>query len=59
MPEITAETVEATVGALVLPRANRAGARNQALAGSRPRLSGITLETLGDPTVVTNGTFAL
>ncbi|WP_326953248.1 hypothetical protein [Amycolatopsis sp. NBC_01286] len=59
MPEITAETVEATVGALVLPRANRAGARNRALAGARPRLSGITLETLGDPTVVTNGTFAL
>ncbi|WP_328648333.1 hypothetical protein OHS58_12700 [Amycolatopsis sp. NBC_00348] len=59
MPEITAETVEATVGALVLPRANRAGARNQALAGARPRLSGITVETLGDPTVVTNGTFAL
>ena len=58
MLEITAETVEATVGALVLPRANRAGSRNQALAGTRPRLSGITLETLGDPTVVTNGTFA-
>lgn len=59
MPEITAETVEATVGALVLPRANRAGARNQALAGARPRLAGMTLDTLGSPTVVTNGTFAL
>ncbi|MFJ1759581.1 hypothetical protein ACIOD2_04640 [Amycolatopsis sp. NPDC088138] len=59
MPEITAETVEATVGALVLPSANRSGARNQALAGSRPRLSGVTLDTLGTPTVVTNGTFAL
>ncbi|MEU0796375.1 hypothetical protein ABZ342_40465 [Amycolatopsis sp. NPDC005961] len=59
MPEITTETVEATVGALVLPRANRCGIRNQALAGTRPRLSGMTLETLGGPTVVTNGTFAL
>jgi hypothetical protein len=59
MPEITAETVESTVGALVLPRANRSGARNQALAGTRPRLSGVTLDTLGSPTVVTNGTFAL
>lgn len=59
MPEITAETVESTVGALVLPSANHAGARNQALAGTRPRLSGITLGTLGDPSVVTNGTFAL
>ncbi|MFG1647510.1 hypothetical protein ACGFMK_45125 [Amycolatopsis sp. NPDC049252] len=59
MPEITAETVEATVGALVLPRANRSGARNQALAGTRPRLSGVTLDTFGSPTVVTNGTFAL
>ncbi|MEA5361272.1 hypothetical protein VA596_17135 [Amycolatopsis sp., V23-08] len=59
MPENTAETVEATVGALVLPRANRSGARNQALAGTRPRLSGVTLDTLGTPTVVTNGTFAL
>jgi hypothetical protein len=59
MPETPAETAEATIGALTLPRANRAGARNQALAGARPRLSGITLETVGDPTVVTNGTFAL
>ena len=59
MLETTAETVETTVGALVLPRVNRAGARNQALAGTRPRLSGMTLETLGGPTVVTNGTFAL
>ena len=59
MPEITAETVETTVGALVLPRANHAGARNQALAGTRPRLSGITLDTLGYPTVVTHGTIAL
>jgi hypothetical protein len=59
MLETPAETVETTVGALVLPRANRAGARNQALAGTRPRLSGMTLETLGGPTVVTNGTFAL
>ncbi|MEV7041668.1 hypothetical protein [Amycolatopsis sp. NPDC051061] len=59
MPDITAETVEATVGALVLPRANRCGVRNQALAGARPRLSGVTLDTLGSPTVVTNGTFAL
>ena len=59
MLETPAETVEATVGALVLPRANHAGARNQALAGTRPRLSGVTLDTLGSPTVVTNGTFAL
>ena len=59
MLETPAETVETTVGALVLPRANRAGARNQALAGTRPLLSGITLDTLGSPTVVTNGTFAL
>ncbi|MEU8631871.1 hypothetical protein AB0C38_06880 [Amycolatopsis sp. NPDC048633] len=59
MLETPAETVEATVGALALPRVNRAGARNQALAGTRPRLSGMTLDTLGGPTVVTNGTFAL
>jgi hypothetical protein len=59
MLETPVEIAEATVGALVLPRVNRAGARNQALAGTRPRVSGITLETLGEPTVVTNGTFAL
>ncbi|WP_370962889.1 hypothetical protein [Amycolatopsis sp. cg9] len=59
MRETTTETAEATVGALVLPRANHAGSRNQALAGTRPRLSGVTLDTLGSPTVVTHGTFAL
>ncbi|MFD8499248.1 hypothetical protein [Amycolatopsis sp. NPDC059657] len=43
-----------SVGDIELPIASRVGARNHALAGSKPRLSANTMATFDDPSVVSS-----
>ncbi|WP_370944071.1 hypothetical protein AB5J62_33860 [Amycolatopsis sp. cg5] len=43
-----------SVGDIELPTASRVGARNHALAGSKPRLSANTMATFDDPSVVSS-----